>query len=510
MMKMSKMRYLALHTALALFAGLFVFGCGNGSTADDEGEETDSEAADETADETADPGTEGTDTSSTAADGTETADTVTTENETAADSVTSDTAAGNETAADSDTSDTGTADTETATGDDGTDTEPDDSETTAETEVQETEPETERGDTEIDETDSDTPTTPADTDPPAVGEERWRFASGSTFFASPAVGPDGTLYVGNYAGDFFAITPEGTEKWRHEFATSVTQSAVVGDDGTVYAIDWGEIIAFLPDGTEKWRATAPNVNGTPALGPDGSVVVPLAMGILALDTAGEEIWSYVERTNSSLAVGVDGTVYDKALLSLSSDGELLWSADLGMVTTAALAIGGDGTIYTTTYDGLVHAVTAAGDLSWEYDTGCVNSASGVSIGADNLIYTSSCTENGALVTLLPDGTESRRVPVARAYSVPTLAADGTVYVVGHDWSLHALDSDGEERWAVTVTERMTSINAPTSSPAIGPDGTVYFASTDGNLYAIVGTAPLAETPWPKVYADAGNSGRARP
>ncbi|MEO0080493.1 MAG: PQQ-binding-like beta-propeller repeat protein, partial [candidate division WOR-3 bacterium] len=70
-----------------------------------------------------------------------------------------------------------------------------------------------------------------------------------------------------------------------------------------------------------------------------------------------------------------------------------------------------------------------------------------------------------------------------------------------DGYLYAIKPDGKLRW------RYRTEGPIYSSPAIGSDGTAYFGSNDGYLYAVQGSAPLADSPWPKFRHDNQNSGR---
>ena len=47
------------------------------------------------------------------------------------------------------------------------------------------------------------------------GDEIWSFRfGGSDVYSSPAVGSDGTIYVGSFSGHLHAINPDGSRKWR--------------------------------------------------------------------------------------------------------------------------------------------------------------------------------------------------------------------------------------------------------------------------------------------------------
>ncbi len=91
---------------------------------------------------------------------------------------------------------------------------------------------------------------------------------------SPAIGPDGTIYVG-HADGLFALNPQtGKVKWGVGMA-AVVSSPSVGADGTVYvgSAD-GALRAIAPDGKEKWRVnTGGQLNSSPAIGADGTIYV---------------------------------------------------------------------------------------------------------------------------------------------------------------------------------------------------------------------------------------------
>jgi hypothetical protein len=50
---------------------------------------------------------------------------------------------------------------------------------------------------------------------PASPTLKWRYERDSKLFY-PAIGTDGTIYVGSYGGYLYAISPDGKEKWRFD------------------------------------------------------------------------------------------------------------------------------------------------------------------------------------------------------------------------------------------------------------------------------------------------------
>jgi outer membrane protein assembly factor BamB len=53
-------------------------------------------------------------------------------------------------------------------------------------------------------------------------------------FSSPAVGANGTIYVGSLDRNVYALNPDGTQKWKFVTGGTVGSSPAVGADGTIY------------------------------------------------------------------------------------------------------------------------------------------------------------------------------------------------------------------------------------------------------------------------------------
>jgi len=64
----------------------------------------------------------------------------------------------------------------------------------------------------------------------------WEFETGDAIvFSSPAIGSDGTIYVGSHDKKLYAINGKsGVKLWEFETGGSVDSSLVIGSDGTVY------------------------------------------------------------------------------------------------------------------------------------------------------------------------------------------------------------------------------------------------------------------------------------
>ena len=66
------------------------------------------------------------------------------------------------------------------------------------------------------------------------GTMKWAFSTGSWVDSSPALGMDGTVYVGSFDSNLYAINPDGAMKWAFPTGASIWSSPAIGKDGTIY------------------------------------------------------------------------------------------------------------------------------------------------------------------------------------------------------------------------------------------------------------------------------------
>eukprot|EP01046_Picozoa_sp_COSAG06_P081803 COSAG06_NODE_28913_length_565_cov_1.886266_1_plen_103_part_10 len=62
------------------------------------------------------------------------------------------------------------------------------------------------------------------------GALQWNYTTGSLVRSSPAVGADGTVYVGSDDGKLYALTAGGELKWSYTAGADVYSSPAVGAD----------------------------------------------------------------------------------------------------------------------------------------------------------------------------------------------------------------------------------------------------------------------------------------
>jgi outer membrane protein assembly factor BamB len=91
--------------------------------------------------------------------------------------------------------------------------------------------------------------------------------------SSPAIGSDGTIYVGSDKEDVFAYSADGTRKWVFPTRGPVRSSPAVAADGTIYigSNDSG-LYALNPDGSLKSLFVAnAAITSSPAIKADGTI-----------------------------------------------------------------------------------------------------------------------------------------------------------------------------------------------------------------------------------------------
>lgn len=342
-------------------------------------------------------------------------------------------------------------------------------------------------------------------------DSTWQAKTGDSVTGTPAVGSDGTIYVGSTDTSVYAFGADGTKKWSYATGNTIdTCSPAIGADGTIYVgSNDGKMYAFTTAGGLKWTHNF-NSSGSvtaaysPAIGPDGTVYIRVADGYVhALSAStGSELWkANVNTTNASFygspVVGKDGTVYagsdenDHTLYAFNSDGSNRWTASLDSGVYGAPAIDAGGNLYVVTLTGGIYSFTAGGSPRWHVTSGgdisssVALSADGGTMyfaGYDARLYALN-TANGAQRWACPLGAEARA-------SSPAIDANGVIYVGCYDDNLYAVTPDG------VVKRTYATGDIVRSAPVIA--GTrLYVGSNDGRLYAFdLGVGPSGGA-WPQ-------------
>jgi outer membrane protein assembly factor BamB len=257
------------------------------------------------------------------------------------------------------------------------------------------------------------------------GTIKWRITVPGTVEAAPAILLDGRIAFVNSAGTIHVVGPDGSHSWHFETHVSCLcpdPSPAIGGDGTIY-VGWFETVyAFHPDGSIRWTfdTAGKRIGGPIAVAPDGVVYLP-AQHLFALNPDGTLLWESADQfgPGGSPAIADDGTIYVNAFLppalwAFDPDGTVKWTYQVADCCDsdwpATPAIGLDGTIYFgervlegSEIVGLEVALNPDGTLKWDAHYG--HSPTSAAIGADGTIYFGSGSHNPAsLYALNPDGT----------------------------------------------------------------------------------------------------------
>lgn len=338
------------------------------------------------------------------------------------------------------------------------------------------------------------------------GTKKWSYKTSFYITTCPAIGDDGTIYVGAQDHKLYAFNPNGSVKWTLSVDLNDTyNSPAIDMDGTIYvSSEYGRLYAVNPDGTLKWTFIAGAcIESSPAIGQDGTIYVGSHDTYLyAINPDGTRKWAFKTGwyVNSSPAVADDGTIYvgsnDSTLYAINPDGSQKWTYKANGRVYSSPAIDSDGTIYVGSWDSKLHAINPDGTQKWEFSGGNSSPA----IGSDGTIYAGSWDQY--FYAINPDGTQKWKYRMdAYIESAPAIDNEGTIYVGCGDAKIYAIYSDGSQKWAYTTGKSIDS------SPAIGSDGTIYVGSNDYRFYAIYNTeCHLADSPWPKFHLNSKNTG----
>ncbi|MBI3921510.1 MAG: PQQ-binding-like beta-propeller repeat protein, partial [Armatimonadetes bacterium] len=329
---------------------------------------------------------------------------------------------------------------------------------------------------------------------PTTPGQKWRYFTGNTVAASPAVGSDGTVYIPSNDGNLYAFNADGTVKWTFPYGAGAYSESTpaVGSDGTIFfgtGSNGQKIFAVNPDGTKKWEfTTGAEVVSSPVVASDGSIYIGSHDGkVYAFNTDGAQKtgWPFATgaAVSSSPVIGADGTIYvgsyDRRLYALNPDGTKIWDYLTDERIKSSPAVASDGSLYFGTLGTKVYGLTAGGALKsgWPFTTGGgVQSSPAISF--DGTVYIG--CDDGKLYALNADGTKKWDYNAgAQVISSPAIDGAGIIYVGCANTKVYAVDpSNGTKKW------EFATAGVIQSSPAIGPEGVIYIGSNDGGFYAI--------------------------
>lgn len=397
-----------------------------------------------------------------------------------------------------------------------------------------------------------------------------RFRTGSRVPVSPAVGPDGTVYVGGSSGRLHALHIERNwlrERWSQNLESSVDSGAVISATGTIYIVPASGVLHAIRDsgdsGETLWTVTIENaVAQTPALRDDGVLLLVAESRLYAIDATneGSTLWRYDAGGEilSRPSITPEGMVYVTvlhgqtfSLHAINPDGSRRWVYDTALFYPSrtfdreflGVTVDSFGAAIVQLGRDQLYAIEADRTVRWRFQIPEVrysvqerseapyplldrrteffpNSA----IGPDNTITVESILIPGAgelppslimVLDLHPDwsnGSIDNRDHLRELPSFPTQMLGYTNITIGSNGSTFIASASGD-LVAIDTTGSMlwryTERSGRWSSPVIGPDGVLFISSASGYVYAFdSGTDGLAETAWPTYGANMRRSGQA--
>jgi eukaryotic-like serine/threonine-protein kinase len=282
-------------------------------------------------------------------------------------------------------------------------------------------------------------------------------ATTQTYTTKITVVDNGTLYIGNYDGVFFALDPlTGAKKWQVQMPDGISSAATYAD-GLVYISCWNKKIYALDatSGTKKWEFLHGKSNDFSApMVVNGLIYLGGGTKIYCLDaSSGVKKWEF------------------------EGDGIYDWQASPTVIGGVVFGIirGNSGGKY-----GMYALDAITGAKKWGPKTDVYLSESSPAV-ANGIVYAGS-ELNGFVAMDASNGTTkwTYRTGDVIVNSSPAVS-NGIVYIGSWDKKLHALDATtGIKKWTFQTDGWVNN------SPIVS-NGIVYFGSNDNKLYALDAT-----------------------
>jgi outer membrane protein assembly factor BamB len=183
------------------------------------------------------------------------------------------------------------------------------------------------------------------------GHKLWSVALGG-HAGDPAIGQDGTLFVGVDNGRVLAVGPDGRIVWEAQAGGPVRLAPEPAADALYVATDNGKLLALDLSGRPRWTTELGAQPRGLDLGADGAIMLTASDGTLrAVGADGQLRWSTPLGGDQLTAPAVlaDGRIAvggaDEQLRIVAQNGTLQGGIDLGEPIQSAPAAGPEGALY---------------------------------------------------------------------------------------------------------------------------------------------------------------------
>lgn len=233
----------------------------------------------------------------------------------------------------------------------------------------------------------------------------------------------------------------GGTMWSAELPFSSCSTPAIMPDGNIVVAAGDRVFLLSRDGEIIWerdfsRNNSGQVCNSPSVSNDSTIYFPTSGGTLfALKSDGTDYWSYstVRLSRTTPAIGADGTVYvgneASKLLAIKANGEKRWEVSLSHRIDTPPVIGINGNIYVRSTSGIIYAINRDGKIIWQ-SFASSGSFGTLAINSDNSIFTVSSDQ---LLSIGVDGQRMWRTPLTAVGDItPIVGEQGYLYLSATD------------------------------------------------------------------------------
>ncbi len=341
------------------------------------------------------------------------------------------------------------------------------------------------------------------------GKLKWKYKINGSIEYTPALGKDGTIYVGSKKGYLYAIDSDGKLKWKSKISGSIDSNLVIDSEGTIYLTSSKHYLyAINSDGSLKWGGEIKEeIISEPSIGKFKTAYLTTKEGYLyAINPDGDVNWKYKvsEKIVTGPVIDSKEVIYVGSerdyLYAINGLGEMLWKSKIEYGILSKLVVGKDGNIYVKSKNAGYSVIDTEGNFLW---SGTIDEKGlyDFIIDFDGSIYIRS--DKRMLYAINPDRslkwTYKDKNIIASDLAI---SSDKTIYMGTDDGSLHAINVGGVLRWEYKGNIQFSS----KASPVIDSKGVVYVGSKDGYIHAIQSNIRESHDPWPTYGHDARHTG----